>query len=181
MTRSMQAVVPQHATLVPPLGSKPAGQTPEGIPLHRLIQRRTRSVPDIDEKTGKQRWALHPQNNMPLIPLRKPEKYISDELFFIESDGQFNINKIPYAFPTDEQIAAEKRAKGIAELKDSLAETLYDRGMTGADLVALAAKGPAEPEAVAEDPEEDELLEALKAEADGGLPKGPSEPGAPSY
>ena len=167
MTRSMQAIVPQHATLTPPEGSVPAGQTPEGIPLHRLTQMRSRSVPDLD-KNGKQRWALHPQNNMPLIPLRKPEIYEFTRLFYQESDGQFNVSLVDYKFPTKEELAAEKRTLDVAEMKDSFAEAMVDEGISPAAFLAALKSARGEPAAPVEEVEEAEEVkpEAVKAEAD---------------
>lgn len=157
MAINLQAIEPLHAPLLPPDGAVPEGATTEGYPLFRLTQKRSRSVPDLDDE-GVRRWALHPQNGQPLYPLNKPEIYKHTQLFFLESDGQGNVNHVQYAHPTEEELAAEQRTKDVAAMKDTLAEALVDGGIAAADIVtALAARGTAEPE--------EEAPEAVEAEA----------------
>jgi len=147
MPRStLQKIRPLHPEKVPPMGAVPAGATPDGKQLFTLERQRSRAVPDIDPDTGKQRMRHHGVTNEPLYALNKPEIYTERLLFFLESQGNGQIQMVPYVPITAEEMAAEQRQQRVEAMKAQLAEALVEADMTPAELVAAArAVGQQEP------------------------------------
>lgn len=139
MAANLQKIKPLHPQMVPPQGAEAIGVTPDGRQLYKLVTARSRSVLDIDEKTGEQKYRKNQQTGEPLYRMRKPEFYEKTEIFYQESEGNGNVRKIPYTPPTEAELAAAERTRKIAEMRDGLAEAFVDRGLTPAEAVAQLA------------------------------------------
>ena len=158
-TETLNRIVPLHpSTLIPPEGSVPFGTTPDGKQLWHRITRRSRAVPDIDPRTGEQRWRTNLMGER-ILPLFKPEFYNKEETFWLHSQGNGNVEHIPYYPPTPEEIARGKREEQIAGMTASLAGALVDAGLTPDKLVEMirtmkagAPEKPVEPAAAQVEP-----------------------------
>ena len=93
-----------------------------------------------------------------MYPLRAAELYQHEELFYLESEGNGNIRKIQFTWPTAEEQAATERERKINEMSRALPELLVDRGLTLEKL--LASLGTATP-ALAVDDSVPESLEPV--------------------
>ena len=136
-TQTLNRIAPLHPpTILPPAGSIPFGTTPDGKQLYRLVTRRSRSVPDIDPATGQQRWRTNLMGEK-ILALRKSEMYDKEEVFWLHSQGNGNVEHIPYYPPTPEELAQAKRAQTVAEMNTALAGALVDAGLTPDKLVEM--------------------------------------------
>lgn len=163
----LRKIEPIHPPMKPPKGAVAAGVTPDGHQLYREHSKRSRSIPDIDEETGQQRQRRHALTGEPLYGIRKPEPYTLTRLYFLEDQGNGNIVKVDYREPTPEEMAAKVRAREIELMKDTLAATMVDSGLSPSELVrrltapvTAAAPAPAAaPEAETLEEEEEEVEE----------------------
>ncbi len=151
MRSVLQGIRAFHPELKPPKGAVPCGITPDGKQLFRMVSKRSRAVPDIDPETGEQRWRKQPNTGEPLYRMNKPERYDLEEVFFLESEGNGNVHKVPYLPPTPEQLAAEERKRAVESMGTSLAEALVDAGISPTEAVARlgaarSATAPVPPE-----------------------------------
>lgn len=161
MTTTLAKLQPLHPELVPPQGAQPFGVTADGKhQLYKLVTRRSRSVPKLSVKadallkdaranlTGDdlaaaealivkehQEFRKHATTGEPMYGLRQPEIYDNTEIFYLESQGNGNVVKVPYKFPTPEELAAVDRARRVEAMKDTMAEALVDAGVTPETLV----------------------------------------------
>jgi len=164
MSGVLQKIPKIHAQLIPPQNAVTKGSTPDGKPLWYEEIPMSRSVPDIipgtitaENPEGEQRWKKD-LAGQGIYPMRKRESYIWKRTYFLESQGNNNVEKVDYVPQTKEQIAAIERARRVVAMKDRLAEALVDGGVTPENLVATLQAGqvqvpveveaPAEPEAV---------------------------------
>lgn len=152
-------VKPLHAPLIPPDGAVAQNIVVRGgQQLYKMVRRMARSVPmfKLNKEGVEERvYAKNPMTAEPLYAKRKHEMYDEEQLFTLESQGNGNVEKIPYKFPTPEEIAAEEREKKIAAMGGgTLGAALVDMNVTPEELIArLMGPGPspspiAEPETV---------------------------------
>ena len=159
-TQTLNRIAPLHPlTILPPAGSVQAGTTPDGKQLWRLVTRRSRAVPDRDPVTGEQRWRTNLMGEK-ILALFKHEFYNKEEVFWLHSQGNGNVEHIPYHPPTPEELVRAKREQTVAEMNAALAGALVDAGLTPDKLV--------------------EILQAKKAEAVPGAPAEPVAAEAPA-
>lgn len=172
MARGLSRIRQFHGPVVPESQWERAGTTPNGRQLYIERTSRSRAVPDYEDavcdacegskKTkngkfecpkcsgtgivvGKRRYAKNPLTGEPLYPKNKPEFYIHERMFFIESDGQGNQYKVDWAPPTPEQIAADAHTRAVAEMLPKLAGALVDTGL-GMDEIVERLTAPRAPE-----------------------------------
>jgi hypothetical protein len=137
--RTMGRMEPLHPPIVPPDGAVPAGVTPQGKQLYTLKTKRSKSMPKLDAK-GKQEYRRHMITGENLYPLRVAEPYVHEELFYLESEGNGNVHKVAWRWPTEEELAHEDRERRIKEVQRTLPEVLVDKGLTADDLLAMLSK-----------------------------------------
>jgi len=136
-TQTLNRIAPLHPQVIlPPAGSIPFGTTPDGKQLWRLVTRRSRAAPDIDEKTGQQRWRTNLMGER-ILPLFKHEFYNKEEVFWLHDQGNGNIEHIPYYPPTPEELKQAKRQRDIAGMNEALTGALVDAGLTPDKLVEM--------------------------------------------
>lgn len=136
-TQTLNRIAPLHpSTLVPPSGSVPIGTTPDGKQLYRLVTRRSRAVPDKDPVTGEQRWRTNLMGEK-ILPLFKSEFYNKEEIFWLHSQGNGNVEHIPFYPPSPEEVQQAKRRHDMAQMGDALTGAFVDAGYTPADLVEM--------------------------------------------
>ena len=138
----LQKIPKIHPQLIPPQGAVQRGTTPDGKQLWYQEIPMSRSVPDIipgtetpDNPKGEQRYKMNLAGEK-VYPLFKAERYIWKRLYFLESEGNGQVNMVPYVPLTKEQIAAEERRKKIVAMKDSMAEAFVDAGVLPDNLLA---------------------------------------------
>ena len=132
-----------HFPLTPPANATAYGVTPDGKhQLYRLVLKRSRSVPDIDPKTGESKFRKNQMTGEPLIQLRKSERYDEERIFWLESDGQGNVNQVPYSPPSEAELAKIARAQRVKDTLGKLAEAMVDSDVEPSVLLAsLKAQG----------------------------------------
>ena len=134
----MQKINPE---LIPPANAVAFGITPSGKQLYRLVTPRTKAVPDVDPETGEQRWRKNQMTGEPLYPLNKPESYEQVRTFYLESQGNGNVQLVDWSPPSEEQLARAQKALRAAEMREALLEALVESGIEPSALVAnLKAK-----------------------------------------
>lgn len=163
---AIQAIPPLHTPLIPPIGAEPAGVTLDGKhPLYRIRSKRATKKEKTDEN-GERVHRLHPTTGQPLYGLNEPVVYDHEEVFYLEADGRGNVAKVFYQFPTDEEIAAERRKAEIERMKEGLATALVDSGHTVEDVVgavrAIGQRRTSAPAPVAESPAVVEPVDAAE-------------------
>ena len=151
---TLTKIEPLHAPLKPPRGSRQAGQTPDGRQIWERDVPRSRAVPDIDPATGHQKYRRAATTGEPLYGINKPERYTQHQVFTLESQGNNNVEMIPYCPPTPEELAADDRARKIAAMQPVLAATLVDAGLTPEDLVARLSQAVAPSPVAVVEPEQ---------------------------
>jgi len=146
MKAMLNKVKPLKTDLIPPEGSMPAGVTADG--QHQLWKRpikRVRTQVVKDEK-GQEVWK-HLPNGEPTVRKRTATVEDGEELFYLRDQGNGNVEKVRYRFPTDEEVAAAKRRQKIAAMQPALAEALVDAGVSPTELLERlrqpAPKAPA--------------------------------------
>lgn len=151
-TQTLNRIPPLHPpTIIPPAGSIPFGTTPDGKQLYRLVTRRSRAVADIDPKTDQQRWRTNLMGEK-ILPLFKSEFYNKEEVFWLHSQGNGNVEHIPYYPPTPEELKQAKRQQAIAGMSEALTGALVDAGLTPEKLVEMLRAKKAETEEVPAEP-----------------------------
>lgn len=161
-TRTLQSIKRIRVPVVLPAGSEPHGQTPEGVPLYRLVRKRSRSVPDyepihsencgwdhrwMDDTVkepvcldchikGHQRHNKHALTGQELVGLRKPVVYEEELIFTWEDQLNGNAGPLAYVPPSADEIAAKDRAKRRAEMQDALLEAMAESGLEPADVIS---------------------------------------------
>ena len=145
--RRLTRIKPTHAELIPPLGAVAAGVTPDGKQLYTLTRKRSRPIPRMEIVPGpdgvpieRQVWRKNQMTGEPLYAVFKREDFEETILFYLESQGNNNVEIHPYVPPSAEQLAREDRTRRIAEMREGLAEALVDAGLTPAELLARVAK-----------------------------------------
>lgn len=141
--RTLAKVKPVHAELIPPQGARATGVTPDGKQLYTITRKRSRPVPRTEIVPGldgipieRQVWRKNQMTGEPLYPVNRPQVYEETILFYLESQGNNNVELHPYIPPSAEQLAREERARRVAEMREGLAEALVDAGLTPAELLA---------------------------------------------
>ncbi len=137
--RAMERLQPQHGPVVPDPKWVQEGVMPDGRILWREEFLTAESVPDIDEETGLQRQRLTPFGQPLGIGVRKPKKVTKVRTFVIESQGNFNQEKVFCRLPTKEELLEAERRAQLATFKDEFFERLFDRmggAMQGSQLSA---------------------------------------------
>ena len=164
MSGVLQKIPKIHAQLIPPQTAVTKGSTPDGkqlwyeeIPMSRSVPRILPGSVTPENPKGVQEWKKD-LAGQGIYPLRQREDYIWKRLYFLESQGNNNVEKVDYVPATKEQLAAAEHARRVVAMKDRLAEALVDGGVTPENLVATLQAGqvrvpveveaPAEPEAV---------------------------------
>jgi hypothetical protein len=143
MRGTLQPTKPIRADLIPPLGAKAAGITPDGRQIYTMTTTRSRSEPKIDPETGEQMWRKNPLNAEPLVPLRKPVVFQHEEMFTLVDQMNGNVEKMPFRFPTEAELKAAERAQKVTAMGGgALAEALVDRGLSVDDVIARLAPAP---------------------------------------
>lgn len=153
MTQTLTKIQPMHAQLIPNPAWERVGLTEDGRQVFRHVTKRSRPVPWLDEK-GNRVYAKHPVSGEPLYPKNKPEIYDHVEVFTVESQGNFNLEKIPY----DAEAEARRRAERERQRR---AQANLER------LLDLMAQ---------EDVSPDELIASLRSEAQAMRPEPEPEP-----
>jgi len=139
MTRrgTLSRIKPKHADLVPPKGAVRIDTTPDNRPVYRLVHKRTRAVPLLDDE-GEQVYVTSRLNGENVYKRNRAEPWNDVREFYLESDGQLNVYMIPYKAPTREEIEAAAREGKVEEFMRELAETFVDSGMSPKELLASA-------------------------------------------
>ncbi len=88
-------------------------------------------------------WKTHPVNNEPLLPKNRLELYTLTRTFFLESQGNGNVQKTYWTPPTPEELAALKRDDKILEMGRAMATALVDSDITPAEMVEMIRSGKA--------------------------------------
>ena len=143
MKRTLAKIKKLNPELKPPTGSVVFGVTSDGKQLYRLVQKRSRAVPLIDTKTGEQRFRKNQMTGEPMYGLNKPELYEHERIFYLESEGNGNINIVDYQAPTAEELAKTARRQRVEDMRERLAEALVDADVDPRDLVASLQQGTA--------------------------------------
>lgn len=163
--RTLQKIKPFHPqeAFQPPDGAVAAGVTPDGKQLYRWSRKRSRAVPlyvrtpeaearevelraqgkstveigQIMTNEGFRQYQLNQMTGKLAYPLNRPEAYVEDKLFFIESQGNGNNALIEYNPPTPKQIEAQYRQEQVRQMGGGrLGELLVEEGLTPEDLIA---------------------------------------------
>lgn len=181
MPTALSRMEPQHAKIEPPPGAVAHGVTSDGRQIFRLVTKRARAVPRYEntpearelenrlasegkseteirramDKAGFRLWRKNQNTGEPMYPINKAEVYDLEELFTLESEGNWNVRKIPYRFPTAEELAVQERARQVSAMQEALPALLVDEGFTAEELLAALRAGrnrPAESPPVASPP-----------------------------
>ncbi len=111
---------------------------------------------------GDRVWKLHPLTKEPIYKMNKPEFYIHERLFYMESDGLGQQVAIDWRPPSEEEIAAKARGQAVDRMVPQLSEVLVDSGLSASDigeaLKQLVALGKAVPKATPVAPEATEAV-----------------------
>ena len=147
MSGVLQKIPKIHAQLIPPQTAVTKGSTPDGkqlwyeeIPMSRSVPRILPGSVTPETPKGVQEWKKD-LAGQGIYPLRQREDYIWKRLYYLESQGNNNVEKVDYVPPTKEHLAAIERARRVVAMKDSLAEALVDGGVTPENLVATLQAG----------------------------------------
>ena len=150
MPRVESQLKPQHGPVVIDPAWEQSGVTPDGRQLFTERFRTNRAQPDIQppspeeiaraeaegrEPHGERRWKRHPINGEPLYPMNKRKIVEVERTFYIESQGNFNQEKMFYTPPTAEEIAAAEREGRMAEIQSMFFGQLADSGLTPEEIM----------------------------------------------
>jgi len=152
MRRALDSIPPIKSDLLPPVDALAAGVTRDGRQLYRRVKQIVTTEPKINPATGEQQWRIN-QMGQQTVAVRKVTSVTpTEELFYLENEGNGNVRKIPYRHPTADELAAAEREKKIAAMGGgSLAAALVDAGISSQEAIArlVGAKTAAEPLAAA--------------------------------
>lgn len=134
----MKKLAPQHATPVPDPDAVQIATTPDGRAVYQRKVRRFRNMPL--KINGEQQYRRDRQTGEPAVSLRKIEPFERVEIYTLESNGAFGVDRVPYHVPTPEEVAAVERQRRIDEMGGGkLGAALVDAGMTPEQLLAKLA------------------------------------------
>lgn len=136
--RRAPALKPIHPEIIPPPGAKPAGVSPSGKQLYEIEEVRAEIVDKVNPETGE---VEHRKNTITGEQLHKLREVKRDEegnpvrsrtrkLFYLESEGNGNIRKVPYEPPSEEEMQEAERRQQIESMQEGLAAALVDAGLT---------------------------------------------------
>lgn len=132
----LKKVAPIHPNLIAPRGAVATGETVNGIhTVFKLVRKRNKSVPKVDPKTGERAYRISQITGEQLYPLR--EKNIVDEevTFYLHSQGNGNVEMVPYRPPTEEEKREQLIRRQAAQMVPQLTEELARRKITPAQLL----------------------------------------------
>jgi hypothetical protein len=155
MPEVLTRIKPMHGPVVPAPNWTPAGVTPDGRQLFIERFKTNDAVPDYlpptadeieaakregREPQGERRWRRHPINAEPLVPMNKRNIIDVERMFYVDSQGNFNQEKMFYTPPTPEELAAAKREGKMEAVMRKLAEGLVDSPLDPDEIVARLLK-----------------------------------------
>jgi hypothetical protein len=148
--QTLRKIQPLHANLTPPAGSVPIMVTPTGKQVYRLTRQRSRAVPVYEN--GERAYKRN-ANGDRYVALNTMELYEETLTFYLESDGNNNIQMVPWSPPTEAELAEAERQRKIAEMGGGrLGEALVDANLTPEQVLAALAERPAAPQPQVEYP-----------------------------
>lgn len=144
-----------HPELIPPTGSVAYGVTPDGKQLYRLVRQRSTKRRKMEiGPDGRERevWRKNQMTGEPLYPVNEPVPYEEELIFYLESEGNGQVNMVKYTPPSPEELARAQKAQRVQDMQEQLAEALVDADITPSSLLdmlrgrkAAPAPKPAEP------------------------------------
>ena len=159
MARHHTAIPKQHGQWEPENNWEPVGRAINGKQL--WVERFQDNEPEpmmetikgpdgtaiIDPETGepKQRrvFKRHPVNGEPLYPMNRRNIVTRERMFYVESQGNWNVEKHFYTPPSEEELREIDRKERIQELKDTFFAKLADTGLSPDELMRrLQTYGP---------------------------------------
>lgn len=150
MRRALDSIPPIKSDLLPPVDALAAGVTPDGRQLYRRVKQVVTTAPKMNPQSGEQLWRIN-QMGQQTVAVRKVVSVVpTEDLFYLEAEGNGNVRKVPYRFPTADELATLEREKKIKALGGGeLAAALVDAGLTAQEAIAklLGAKTAPEPPA----------------------------------
>ena len=159
MSGVLQKIPKIHAQLVPPQNAVMRGTTPDGkqlwyeeIPMSRSVPRIIPGSVTPENPKGVQEWKKNLAGEG-IYPLRQREDYIWRRLYFLESQGNNNVQKVDYVPKTEEQLAAEEKARMVEAMEHALPAALVEAGLTAADLPRILQAGQAQVPVEVDEPE----------------------------
>jgi hypothetical protein len=166
---TLRKIQPLHPQLIPPGEAKPAGITDDGQhQLYRMSRRMARAVPMLD-KDGEREWKINRMTGERVLPRNKPEIYVENLLFFLESQGNGNVEMRQYVPMSDEEKRRRERAIQVEEQTPALIAALLDAGVTAETVKQWAQGGnapTAETPAPPARPDADEPVEGEDGETE---------------
>jgi len=147
MRRALDSIPPIKSDLLPPVDALAAGVTRDGRQLYRRVKQIVTTEPKINPATGEQQWRIN-QMGQQTVAVRKVTSVTpTEELFYLENEGNGNVRKIPYRHPTPDELAASEREKKIAAMGGgSLAAALVDAGISPQEAIARLVGAKTAPE-----------------------------------
>lgn len=161
MAQKLTPIEPLHPPMIPPVGSKQIGITPDGRVIYQLDTPMVRAVPKKDPITGEEVWERHPVSNVAVYQRFTKERWTWRRTFVLVSLGNNNLTLEDWHEDTPDELAQKAREKNARELLPALAQLLADNGMTAANLSAgaLGSLLGSFAQAVEEDEDEDDVPE----------------------
>ena len=155
MRRALDSIPPIKSDLLPPVDALAAGVTPDGRQLYRRVKQVVTTEPKINPQTGEQLWRINQMGQQTVAVRRVVSVTPTEELFYLESEGNGNVRKIPYRHPTPDEVAAKEREQKIAAMGGgTLAAALVDAGLSPEEAIARLVGSKTAPEPAATKPPE---------------------------
>lgn len=168
---TLQKLQPIRSPVILPQGSEPHGQTPDGVPLYRLVRKRSYSLPDyepihteacgfdhdwIDNTVkdplcrkchiqGHQRHKKHQLTGEELVGIRKPVIYDEELIFYWEDELNGNAGPRAYVPPSQEELDAKAREAKRQQMQEVLLDVLVDGDVDPNELVRTIKEGKTTP------------------------------------
>lgn len=156
--RTLNPIPKFDGPMIPDPKWERVGADPVGRQLYRERQKRSRAVPLFDEETGERVHQKHQNTGQKLYPMNRPELFTLERVFYLESEGNGNVRKVPYTPPTPEEIAAAERKGKIESMKERVAEVFVDADISPEDLLEFLRSRPYTPQSEIEEEQEEEDL-----------------------
>lgn len=175
--QALRKIEPLHPPLIPPSGALAAGVTDNGKHnLFRLTRRMARARPAYDEN-GNRRWRVNRLTGEQVIPMNEAEIYEEHLLFYLESQGNGNVEMVQYTPETLDEKLARERALAIERQTPAFIAAMIDAGITPDKLKTWMSAGAAAPASVvdtfAEPEADDDEVDEVHVEENYPLMYGP--------
>lgn len=188
---AFQATEPFHPPFTPDPAWERLGLTPHGHQLFRETTTRGRAVPDtvdgkpLKEDGSNRRHRRNPLTGDTTYPLNREEVFEMKRVFYLLSEGNGNHTKIDWSEANEADLAADARAKKVANMVPEIAAAFVDSGVTPEALAAaLRMVGDQAAKEIKEDLEELPVPEGAKpppATAQAQAPSNDKNPGSIKY